>query len=54
MVKLVSYSIDSKTLEEFKKIAKEKSINSSKFIENVMKEFIKKNKINQNGLSETL
>lgn len=58
MQKLVSYSIDVKVLAEFKELAKQNSINSSKFVENAMKKFIEeckeKNDSNSNELPKTL
>ena len=38
--KRVSYSIDSKVLEDFGKISKAKNYNKSKIIENFLKKFV--------------
>ncbi len=42
--KKVNFNVDIETLNEFNKIAKEKAINKSQFIENYMKQWILKNK----------
>jgi len=41
-----TFTIEEKISKEFDKISKEKSINKSLFLENSMKEFIQKNKKN--------
>jgi len=40
-----TFTIEKEIYKEFDKISKEKSINKSLFIENAMKEFIKKQKM---------
>jgi hypothetical protein len=45
--KIVSYSINDKTLNDFKEEAKKQSINASKLIENFMLDWLKKSKTNE-------
>jgi hypothetical protein len=42
--KKVNFNVDIKILNEFNKLAKEKAINKSQFIENFMKTWILENK----------
>ena len=42
--KKVNFNVDIKILNEFNKVAKEKAINKSQFIENFMKTWILENK----------
>lgn len=42
--KKVNFNIDIETLNKFNKVAKEKAINKSQFIENYMKQWIQENK----------
>ena len=44
MKKAKAFTISEEVYVEFQKLAKEKAINMSQFIENVMKAFIKENK----------